>query len=162
LWGKEKYVFFVLGLNGKAPDEKIYPPTLPDVEDIGKRQEVNNAIEDNTEDRKKEKQEQQEEQQKKEQQEKYLPQLVDIVDEVFEKMDTEPQTGNKYSYKIIINLHDMYCRVQYVELILLGTLINLIFFTSFTSFRTRICHINLKGTVSRDFRPLVFFSSIGP
>jgi hypothetical protein len=95
-------------MNGKAPDEKIYPPTLPDVEEVGKRQEVNNAIEDQQQDRKKEMEEEKEERKKEMEEEKkeeveeeveegkkksFLPQLVDIVDEVFQTVDTDTQPG---------------------------------------------------------------------
>ncbi len=109
-------------MNGKAPDEKIYPPTLPDVEEVGKRQEVNNAIEDQQQERKKEMEEEKEklrkemeeekeklrkeemeeekEERKKEEVEEgkkksFLPQLVDIVDEVFQTVDTDTQPGQE-------------------------------------------------------------------
>jgi hypothetical protein len=96
-------------MNGKAPDEKIYPPTLPDVEEVGKRQDVNNAIEDQQQERKKEMEEEKEKLRKKEMEEEkeerkkeeleegkkknFLPQLVDIVDEVFQTVDTDTQPG---------------------------------------------------------------------
>jgi hypothetical protein len=94
-------------MNGKAPDEKIYPPTLPDVEEAGKRQEVNNAIEDQQQERKKEMEEEKEELRKEMEEEKeerkkeegkkksFLPQLVDIVDEVFQTVDTDTQPGQE-------------------------------------------------------------------
>jgi hypothetical protein len=98
-------------MNGKAPDEKIYPPTLPDVEEVGKRQEVNNAIEDQQQERKKEMEEEKEKLRKKEMEEEkeerkkeeveegkkksFLPQLVDIVDEVFQTVDTDTQPGQE-------------------------------------------------------------------
>jgi len=98
-------------MNGKAPDEKIYPPTLPDVEEVGKRQDVNNAIEDQQQERKKEMEEEKEKLRKKEMEEEkeerkkeeleegkkknFLPQLVDIVDEVFQTVDTDTQLGQE-------------------------------------------------------------------
>jgi hypothetical protein len=98
-------------MNGKAPDEKIYPPTLPDVEEVGKRQEVNNAIEDQQQERKKEMEEEKEKLRKEMEEEKeklrkemeveegkkksFLPQLVDIVDEVFQTVDTDTQPGQE-------------------------------------------------------------------
>jgi hypothetical protein len=112
-----KIMFCFAGMNGKAPDEKIYPPTLPDVEEVGKRQEVNNAIEDQQQDRKKEMEEEKEKLRKKEMEEEkeklrkeevekkeeveegkkksFLPQLVDIVDEVFQTVDTDTQPGQE-------------------------------------------------------------------
>ncbi len=104
-------MFCVVGMNGKAPDEKIYPPTLPDVEEVGKRQEVNNAIEDQQQERKKEMEEEKEKLRKEMEEEKeklrkemeveegkkksFLPQLVDIVDEVFQTVDTDTQPGQE-------------------------------------------------------------------
>jgi hypothetical protein len=102
-------MFCVVGMNGKAPDEKIYPPTLPDVEEVGKRQEVNNAIEDQQQERKKEMEEEKEKLRKEMEEEKeklrkeeeeegkksFVPQLVDIVDEVFQTVDTDTQSGQE-------------------------------------------------------------------
>ena len=98
-------------MNGKAPDEKIYPPTLPDMEEVAKRPEVNNAIgdkegEDEKQQQKEEEAKRKQQQPKKEEEEEeprkpvdnYEPKLVDIVDEIFEKVDnteSETQTGDR-------------------------------------------------------------------